>query len=273
MDNPARKVYNRRMHAELGIRASTLLLYGMIFGEAVVFAWLLTPLTLWLAPRLGYLDHPGHRKVHAAPKPVLGGLAIFGAFQLMILGNLWLGNSIGPLLPDHLPGVFGRVLVEARLYHNGINLVRTPLIGFLLGGWLVFVVGLVDDRVGMHPFVKLFGQCCAGAILYFSGTRIDFLHEVSPAISFLATILWVAMVANAFNWIDNMDGLCAGIAAVNCFFFAMVSHQIEAQVFLVLFSLSLCGACIGFLHWNRYPSKLFMGDSGSMFIGYTIAAL
>ncbi len=249
-----------------------LLLYAVPFVETTVLALLFTPITIWLAPRIGYLDHPGHRKVHSHPKPVLGGLAIFAAFQVAVLGNLWLGGLVAqlPVGPGHWLSDF---IEEVQKYHSGLPFIRSQLSGFIVAGWMVFILGLVDDKRGMNPLLKLGGQCLAGAILFYFGIRIDFLYEISPAISCVTTMLWVAMVANAFNWIDNMDGLCAGIAAIACLFFAMVAHQVEAQVFMVLIFLALCGACFGFLFFNSSPSKTFMGDSGSMFIGYNVAAL
>lgn len=247
-------------------------LYAIPFIEALVLALLLTPVTIWLAPKIGYLDHPGHRKVHDRPKPVLGGLAIFAAFQAVLLGNLWLSGLVARL-PFPADSFLAELMGEVRVHQAGISFIRGQLSGFILAGWMVFALGLFDDKRGMHPLLKLSGQLLAGAILFYFGIRIDFLYEISPAISAVTTMLWIAMVANAFNWIDNMDGLCAGIAAIACLFFAMVAHQVDAQVFMVLAFLTLAGACTGFLYYNSHPSRLFMGDSGSMFIGYNVAAL
>jgi UDP-GlcNAc:undecaprenyl-phosphate/decaprenyl-phosphate GlcNAc-1-phosphate transferase len=254
------------------IAFSSLVLYFVIFLEAAVISLVLTRFTIWLAPKIGFMDHPGHRKVHSKAKPVLGGLAIFAAFQIVLLGNLLL-LRFSYSFDASGDGVIAQVVAMAQAHRAGVSYVKTELIGFLVAGWMVFILGLIDDRFGMPPIIKLLGQMLAGAILYFFGIQVDFLSNISPALSLLFTVLWVAGVANAYNWIDNMDGLCAGIAAVACFFFAMVSHQMESQIFMVAGFLTLCGACSGFLHYNLYPSKLFMGDSGSMFIGYNMAAL
>jgi UDP-GlcNAc:undecaprenyl-phosphate GlcNAc-1-phosphate transferase len=253
-----------------------LILYVVIFIEALVVSLVLTPVAMRVAKRTHFLDHPNQRKVHRDPIPYLGGAAIFFSFVLVVLLNL--GGAF--LVPEPSPagdGIwhrFATLVVESR---GGFGQVAGRLAGFLAGGCFIFIVGLIDDRSGMSAKVKLATQFIAAGVFCLSlalspGSRVSFLIG-NPWLSIPLLLLWMVAVMNSFNFIDNMDGLAGGVAAVSLFFFCAVSYLIEEQAFLVLSYLALLGAVLGFLRYNWNPARIFMGDAGSLFLGYSIAAL
>jgi len=252
-----------------------LLVYLAIFLESLVLSLVLTPLAGRIARRTGFLDHPDSRKVHAEPTPYLGGAAVFVSFNLVILGNfalVWLLPAGG----DHATGLWGRMLALVETHREGVLRVAPRLAGLLLGGALIFLVGLIDDRRRISPLAKLGGQVAAAVIfcaaLYLSGPR-QFLF-ITGSIWFLLPVgVWMVAVMNSFNFIDNMDGLSGGVAAIAAFFFAAVSYLVGEQIFLIITYLSLLGAILGFLRYNWNPASIFMGDAGSLFLGYVIGAL
>jgi len=252
------------------------LFYGIVFAQSLILTLLLTPAAKWAARRLGFLDQPNHRKVHVTPTPLLGGAAIYLAFVLTILGNLlavWLLSPYG----DSQGGLVPRLLAAAAHYQSGILLRAGELAGLLLGGTVVFLVGLYDDRFGVRPLVKLVGQIAAAALFFvfffhFSEDRAFFFLNNPLIIAFVLSV-WIVGITNSINLMDNMDGLCAGVSAISIFFFILVTYQLEEQTFMILSLLALLGAVLGFLWHNFNPARIFMGDAGSMFIGFTIACL
>jgi UDP-GlcNAc:undecaprenyl-phosphate GlcNAc-1-phosphate transferase len=252
-----------------------LVIYLSVLVESLVLSMVLTPVAARVARRTGFYDHPEGRKVHVEPTPYLGGAAIFISFNVVILLNLLTVTLLGG--PGDPGGNFlGKLIAAAAVHREGIGRVLPRLLGFLLGGLIVFVIGLVDDRKGMSPLLKLVGQFAAAGIfcvfLYFHGSR-QFLFVTGSAWFIPPVILWLVVVMNSFNFIDNMDGLAGGVAAIAAFFFAAVSYLVGEQIFLVLAYLALLGATLGFLKYNRNPASIFMGDAGSMFLGYTLAGL
>ena len=248
------------------------ILFAVVFLQALVLSLLLTPLSIRLAIRTKHLDHPGHRKIHEEPHPVLGGLAIFLAFNLTILGDILLSQS-ALVTRDLLPsfGPLGSVWREIRFHLPGVSLVAPKLYAVMAGGLLLFLVGLWDDRHGLEPKWKLLSQFIASMILVCSNVQFD-LFPGFPLVNKALTILWVIGLTNAFNLLDNMDGLTAGVAAIVAFFFAAIAYQM-AQTFMVLILLAFLGSLLGFLHFNTSPAKTFMGDAGAMFIGYVLGGL
>src|SRR5438876_6428428 len=211
----------------------------LIFMTALVFSVLATPLVKRLAHRYGVLDAPSARKIHANPVPLLGGAAIWAA---VIAGLAFFGN-------------LGYVAQSASI---------------LVGATLMSVLGVWDDKWGMRPIVKLLGQVFAASILYFSGVQVAFLHN--DYLNYIATVGWVVTITNALNLMDNMDGLAGGVAAVASVFFFLIA-TLTNQVLIAPLSAVLMGACIGFLYYNFNPATIFMGDTGSLFLGFTLAAV
>lgn len=205
------------------------------FAAAVGF----TPITKRLAVVLGVLDQPSARKVHQTPTPLMGGLAIYGALVLALL-----------------------------LFSPPFYLVE---LGAILAGatWLV-LVGFVDDRRGMLPLVKLGGQMIAAIVLVLAGIQVRIFP--SQALNVAFTLLWIVFIINAMNFQDNMDGLAAGITAIASIAFFVMAVQQELSL-VGSMAAALGGASIGFLIYNFNPASSFMGDMGSMVLGFLLAVL
>jgi UDP-GlcNAc:undecaprenyl-phosphate GlcNAc-1-phosphate transferase len=222
------------------------------------------------APRWGLVDRPGHRKVHAAPTPLGGGLAIFTGIVLPLACGYVLLLAQPSWL--HLPG-----LVAAQA--AGI-LSQAPKLWFLLGGGLVLVVlGLVDDLRGLDWRVRLLVQTAvAGALVWrWEGWRLSLYLLDQPWATIPISVLWIVGMINSFNMLDNMDGLAAGVAAIAAAMLVIVLLTTpdpitrQPQLFVAGFLLVLTGSLLGFLWHNRPPARLFMGDAGSYLVGYCLA--
>ena len=211
----------------------------LIFVSALAIAALVTPLARRVAHKYVVVDAPSARKIHDVPVPLLGGAAIYMG---VILGLLFLGQL---------------AYVEQAA-------------GILVGATLMSMFGVWDDKWGMRPLVKLVGQIVAASLLYFSGVHVAFLP--SEYLNFAATVLWVVTITNALNLMDNMDGLAGGIAAVASVFFFLIA-TLTGQTLIAPLSAVLVGACIGFLYYNFRPGAIFMGDTGSLFLGFMLAAV
>jgi len=214
----------------------------IILVAALAVVMLATPLVRRAAARLDLIDQPSARKLHRDPVPLLGGVAI------------WLGFVVPTLLLvvlDSAPFVkqFGSVIAGATL---------ASLVGF----W--------DDRWGMKPIVKLLGQVIAAALMIAFGTSVQFLHN--DLLNVALTLVWVIGITNALNLMDNMDGLAGGVAAFASFFFFLLA-AFSGQNLVAPLALALTGACAGFLYYNFKPGHIFMGDTGSLFLGFMLAAV
>lgn len=214
--------------------------YLLIFFAALLFAVGGTPLARLLAIRVGVIDQPAARKVHASPMPLLGGLAIYGA----VCGAL---------------ALFGNYFYVAQVA------------SILLGATWMSFFGLWDDRVGLGAGVKLLAQLGGAAILILSGVMVD-LHMLPMPVNYLLTVLWVVGVTNALNLLDNMDGLSGGVGAVAATFFLLLA-VLSGQYLVGSLAAAVLGACLGFLLYNFNPASIFMGDTGSLFLGFMLAAL
>jgi UDP-GlcNAc:undecaprenyl-phosphate GlcNAc-1-phosphate transferase len=210
------------------------------FALSFVFALCWTPILREAAIQLGIVDKPdGKLKKHEDAIPYLGGIAVFAAYLL----------TIG-ILTDF----------DDR-----------ETLGLLLSGCIALLVGLIDDFGALTPKQKMLGQILAALVLVKSGTFIK-LTFLPVYIAIPLTILWIVAVTNAFNIIDIMDGLASGVAAVAAVSIAVANHLAgrDSQAFLAAV---LAGAAIGFLRHNFHPARIFLGDAGSMFIGFMLAAL
>ena len=227
----------------------------------------LVPLAVRAAKAWNVLDRPGPRKVHAEPTPRLGGIAVFVAFTAVVL----IGYFVA--LPALLESSSARAHMGTALSMlQEAHRVRSQLMGLLAGGALVFVVGLADDVLGKRfpVALKAAGQVLAALILVASGVRTSFMP--GDALNVLVTLLWIVGMTNAFNLLDNMDGLSAGVALVASAVF-LVNAWALGEFFITLLLLAFIGSLLGFLFYNYNPATVFLGDCGSLFIGYVIASL
>ncbi|MCA9059461.1 MAG: undecaprenyl/decaprenyl-phosphate alpha-N-acetylglucosaminyl 1-phosphate transferase [Planctomycetaceae bacterium] len=224
-------------------------------------AALITPLIRRLAPRLGLVDQPGHRKVHVNPTPMGGGIAVFAgiAVPVIVILAAGLGGWLNLHL-DEMPSVNrGRMLQLATV---------------ATGAVLLFLTGLADDRWNLSWKGRLGIQLAVSVATVAAGVRAT-VFVSQPWVGALATILWIIVLTNAMNFLDNMDALSAGIGVIASLVFAvMLLTMVQHPAWLVAGCLLLlAGSLSGFLVWNRPPASIFMGDSGSNLIGYLLATL
>lgn len=224
--------------------------YAAAFCGALAIALLLTPLLREAARKIGMVDLPDARRINKVPVPRGGGLSIFVAFHVMLAALvLSMGAPVSQQFSLHWQG------------------------RFLLASGLLVVIGLIDDKVGMRPMVKLAGQVTVALILYASGVHVGgIVVAFPPWLDCLVTVLWIVGAVNAFNLIDGMDGLATGLALIASAGLAgallFTGNSAATLPYLVL-----GGACLGFLRYNFHPATVFLGDSGSMFLGLCIATL
>ena len=237
-----------------------------------IFAFLLSlasiPPMIRLARRTGLLDHPGPRKIHTEPIPYGGGIAVAAGLLLpMILGG------VGAYLHAHaveLP------LPEDILKHVPGVLSQLPRLGMLVAASLVILLlGLVDDRYKIGAGMKLTVQVLVALGMALGYERLSLFTEGSTlgdVVGTIITVLWIVGVTNAFNLLDHMDGLAAGVAAIAsaCF---LATAFFTQQYFIAAALASLLGACIAFLFFNFPPAKIFLGDAGSLLLGFVLATL
>ncbi len=194
-----------------------------------------TPLVIRLAERLGWVARPREDRWHQKPTALMGGIAIYGG---TLAGWLCMGNAQA-MLP---------VLIPASA---------------------IFLLGVLDDRVNLRPHVKLIGQLVAGTAAILMGLRFEALPEV---ITLGLTLFWLTGITNGVNLLDNMDGLAAGVAGISAIAMAIYSAA-TGDAATAPGALALAGACGGFLIYNFNPARIFMGDCGSLFIGFSLAAI
>lgn len=245
--------------------------YLLLFTQGFLLSVTLTPIMRRIAPLLGFLDHPGTRKVHSLPKPLLGGAAIFLSFVSIVLGDLTILNFLHHLSFQPTNWFFQQIFLITDNV-QGVKQAYTQLTGFLLGGLLLFVIGLIDDRYGMSPLMKLIGQIVAAIILYLANIKIGLFIDYD-LINFGLTVFWVVLITNSFNLLDNMDGLSGGVAMICLILLGIATQLVANQIFMTSVSFALAGCIAGFLRYNLNPSSIFMGDAGSLFLGYSVAAL
>ncbi|RJP32613.1 MAG: undecaprenyl/decaprenyl-phosphate alpha-N-acetylglucosaminyl 1-phosphate transferase [Candidatus Omnitrophota bacterium] len=245
--------------------------FFIVFFQGFLFSIILTPIMKWMASVLGFLDHPGERKVHMQPKPLLGGAAIYLSIVLVVGLDLYILDWI---FNNDLAGThwLKKELNVLALWAAGAVHIKEQLLGLWAGGTVLFIIGLIDDRCGMNPLIKLIGQMIAAIILYAANIQIAlFINQ--PIINFLLTMGWIVLITNSFNLLDNMDGLSGGVAMIALILLGISTHLVSQQVFMSAISFALAGSIAGFLRYNIHPSKIFMGDAGSLFVGYSVATL
>lgn len=219
--------------------------YGFPFLLAMFVSFVLTPYIKKLAFKIGAIDKPDSRRVHTRIMPRLGGLAIYIGFLLAAIASLELTKDI---------------------------------VGILLGGTIIVIVGVLDDKYQLAAKVKLLGQILAACVLVAFGIQIEWVNNPFGGYFYLEyfsipiTVFWIVSFTNVVNLIDGLDGLAAGVGAIASLTVGLVAWQFGYYHIAVL-SAALCGSIIGFLRYNFNPASIFMGDTGSMFIGYTMAAI
>lgn len=215
----------------------------LALSVALLSAVVLTPGVMWLARRTGRVAQPTSDRWHSRPTALLGGVAIYAAFVIGIVPFL--------RFPD--------------------TLTRNRILGALVGATLMFFLGLLDDLIRIKPGTKLIGQVVAACVLVSSGVYFDILGM--PLITIPLTIFFVVGITNAFNLLDNMDGLASGVAVICALTVFLFNQSLGNPAAIGVLCLALAGSLLGFLFFNFNPAKIFMGDSGSMFLGFSIAAV
>lgn len=220
---------------------------------ALGMALILTPAVIAFARQTGALDKPDARKVHVRPIPRIGGIGIYAAFMASILVQL----------------IFADVTPEFM----------TSLIGLMIGGTIIVAIGIIDDYCDLPAKVKLLGQIFAAAVLVIGfDVRIDVITDPFGDyiyLEFLAiptTIFWVVGLTNTVNLIDGLDGLAAGVSSIAAVTIFLVAME-EGIPFVAMVTAALAGAAVGFLYYNFNPARIFMGDTGSMFLGFMLAGI
>ncbi|MDB6019293.1 MAG: hypothetical protein JWR19_3782 [Pedosphaera sp.] len=234
--------------------------YSAALAGAFIASLLSLPLWRRLCQRAGLVDDPGHRKIHETPTPLAGGFTVLtGMIVPLLIGAAALQwNFPGPKLAE-------------RLLNYGLNHRVFELGAIVLGAVGMVVLGWLDDKYELRPSIKFGGQLLIAFLVAAAKVRITlFVH--SEVFSYAITILWILTVINAFNFMDNMNGLCAGLGAIGTWYFAVVA-AIDGQYLVAVMALVACGALLGFLPYNFPRASAFLGDAGSHLIGYLLAVM
>ena len=235
-----------------------------VYLPALVGAFLasFTALPLWLVicRRTGLVDDPGHRKIHETPVPLAGGFAVLtGMLAPLLAGAVALHWHLLNLHPAD------------RMLNYGLNRRALELGAIVLSAVIITILGCLDDKYELRPLTKFSGQFLAALIVAAAKVRIT-LFVPSVAFSYAITILWILTVINAFNFMDNMNGLCAGLGAISAWFFAIIAAA-DGQYLVALLGLLACGSLLGFLPYNFPKATAFLGDTGSHLVGYLLAVM
>ncbi len=220
-------------------------MYILAFIIALLVSFLLTPYVKKLAFKIGALDQPDHRKVHSTVMPRLGGLAIYCGFVVAVVCTMHITKDI---------------------------------MGILIGSTVILILGVLDDVYQLPAKVKLLGQIFAAGILVFFGIQIQWLNNPMGGYLYLEyfsipfTIFWIVSMTNVVNLMDGLDGLAAGVSAIASITVIFVALQ-QGFIPVAIITAALAGGIIGFIKYNFNPATIFMGDTGSMFLGYMLAAI
>ena len=239
------------MGFNLGDINPELLLNLQAFGIALAITFVLVPVIRKWAIASGHYDAPGERKIHKYPVPRLGGVAIWLGFMLAlgIIALLKWETTLGAAMP-----------------------------GILLGGLIIFILGLLDDLKNLSPYVKLAVQFIAALTAFSLGVEVTSLDLpgslllILNALSLPVTVLWIVGLANSLNFIDGIDGLAGGVTVLSALTLAVIATFTDQPSAALLASL-LAGASLGFLAFNFHPARIFMGDSGALFCGFLLACI
>lgn len=222
------------------------LLYIAAFACAFAITLVTTPFAKWLSAKVGAIDYPKDRGVHKKPMPRMGGVAIVLGFLVTVLMVYFFDRSMSP----------------------------KQFVGFIVGAGIIAVLGMIDDMKDLPAKLKFCVQIVAALIVIFSGTQIQIvLWPVTATLQKLSipiTLVWIVGVTNAVNLIDGLDGLAAGVTGIAALSL-MVLCIMTGTTTAVVLTAALAGACLGFLPRNFNPAEIFMGDTGSTFLGFVLA--
>lgn len=233
-------------------------IYTWAFVFALIVSFVAMPFVILLANKTGAMDAPNARKVHKKPVPRIGGLGIYAGFMAAI------------------------IFVTIKFGLNDEMIKET--VGLIVSGSLIVALGLVDDYKNLPAKVKLLGQIGAAAVLVLLfDVRIDFVTDPFggyfyfdnlpvPHLAIPLTMFWLVGLTNTVNLIDGLDGLAAGVAAIASFTILLVALE-QGFILVAVLTAALAGAAVGFLKYNFHPAKIFMGDTGSMFLGFMLAGI
>jgi UDP-GlcNAc:undecaprenyl-phosphate/decaprenyl-phosphate GlcNAc-1-phosphate transferase len=224
--------------------------------------------------RVGLMDEPGHRKIHAEPIPLAGGLAVLTGLMVPTIGAVLIlmllaGNGnidVSWLNVKDWLGPNATALLQYGLSRRAIQ-----LSGVFLGAIGILAVGWLDDRHELRPRSKFLGQLLIAILVAASGIRVT-LFIPNPWLHYALTILWILTLINAFNFIDNMNGLCGGLAAIAALYFGLIAAG-DGQYLVGLIAFLTFGALLAFLPGNFPRARMFLGDAGSHLLGYLMAVL
>ena len=228
---------------------------------AGAFVTTLLALPLWRAGclRCGLVDDPGHRKIHRSPVVLAGGFAVLTGILLPLVGGAML-LKLGAVN-----------LSSAGAIVHGIDRRALELAVLALGAVAITLLGWLDDKHELKPLPKFLGQLIIAIAVAAACKRIT-LFVAGEGFSYAITILWLLTVINAFNFMDNMNGLCAGVGAIGAFLFALLAAS-QGEYLVALTGFLMCGALAGFLPWNFPHARAFLGDAGSHLVGYLLAVM
>ncbi|MFH1753522.1 MAG: MraY family glycosyltransferase [Candidatus Omnitrophota bacterium] len=207
------------------------------FLISATIAYLLTPTIRVFAKRIGLVAKVSDDTMHRHSTPLLGGVAVFAAFFLAVI------------------------------FTYGVN---RDIASVLIGAAILLLIGIFDDRYGMMPKIKLFGQIVAALTVVKMGVKVDFIENYYLASVF--SCIWIIGITNAINLVDGLDGLSAGITAICAFFFGILSWE-RGDFAVGTLSFALCGSSLGFLRYNFPRAYIFMGDTGTLFVGFLLATI
>lgn len=229
------------------ISHESLIYIGIAMICAACIAFTMTPLARVMAYKIGAVDVPkDKRRMHRVAMPLLGGIAIFAAFVITTLAFCDLTTN------------------------------TLQIFGLLCGSAIIVVTGVFDDKISLNPLLKLFLQILAACVVAFCGIRIEYIGGLINLgnLSIPATVFWIVAVTNAVNLIDGLDGLSCGVSAISALSILVSSFFMpDMPYFAILLTAILAGSCIGFLPYNFNPAKIFMGDTGAMFLGFSLSVI
>ena len=230
---------------------------AIAFLLAFITSFVTVPYTIKLAYKKGAIDIPNERKVNKKPIPRIGGIAVIVGF-LVASAYLIIQGTI-----------------EKKLILNGPSQYGKKLLGFLIGIFIIGTFAYIDDIKNLKPWQKLIAQILAAVVVFLFGIRIDTINDslINPILSFILTVGWIVGITNAINLIDGLDGLSSGITLISSLSLLIIFATNNSPIISIILITSLSGAIIGFMPFNIYPAKTFLGDVGAQFLGFALSII
>lgn len=230
---------------------------AIAFLLAFFTSFITVPYTIKLAKKVGAIDVPNNRKVNKKPIPRIGGIAILTGF---LVSSVYLIITL---------------VIEHKIILDDSDNYKMKLLGFLLGIFIIETFAYLDDVKDLSPLMKLCAQVAAAIVIYLFGIRIDVInyYELPQVISFLLTVGWIVGITNAINLIDGLDGLSSGVALISGFSLLIIFATNYSPLISIILITALSGAILGFMPFNIYPAKTFMGDVGAQFLGFSLSVI